>query len=135
MAEVVHGRGYVYCIQYHIVWCVKYRHKILVDDIDIEFKKIIIELCESMNIKVVKIETDYDHIHILVECSPQHYIPTIMKTLKGVSARYMFKKFPKIKSKLLGGHMWNPTYFVATVSENTEEQIKQYIRNQKVNGK
>ncbi len=135
MAEVVHGRGYVYCIQYHIVWCVKYRNKILVDDIDIEFKKIIIELCESMNIKVVEIETDYDHIHILVECSPQHYIPTIMKTLKGVSARYMFKKFPKIKSKLWGGHMWNPSYFVATVSENTEEQIKQYIRNQKVNSK
>uniref|UniRef100_UPI000834CDCD IS200/IS605 family transposase n=1 Tax=Oceanivirga salmonicida TaxID=1769291 RepID=UPI000834CDCD len=99
MAEVVHGRGYVYCIQYHIVWCVKYRHKILVDDIDIEFKKIIIELCESMNIKVVEIETNYDHIHILVECSPQHYIPTIIKTLKGVSARYMFKKFPKIKNK------------------------------------
>uniref|UniRef100_UPI0012E3BE02 IS200/IS605 family transposase n=1 Tax=Oceanivirga salmonicida TaxID=1769291 RepID=UPI0012E3BE02 len=77
----------------------------------------------------------YDHIHILVECSPQHYIPTIIKTLKGVSARYMFKKFPKIKNKLCGGHMWNPTYFVATVFENTEEQIKQYIRNQKVNGK
>lgn len=122
---------FVKCIQYHIVWCVKYRHRILVDEIEIEFKKIIIELCESMNIKIVEMETDFDHIHILIECTPQHYIPTIMKTLKGVSARYMFKKFPKIKRNLWGGHLWNPSYFVATVSENTEEQIKQYIKDQK----
>ena len=54
-----------------------------------------------------------------------------MKALKGVSARLLFKEFPQLKEKLGGGNLWNPSYFVATVSEHTEAQIKQYIQNQK----
>lgn len=69
---------------------------------------------------------------MLISCSPQHYIPNIVKALKGVSARLLFKEYPELKSKLWGGHLWNPSYFVATVSENTEEQIKDYIRSQKM---
>ena len=75
--------------------------------------------------------TDLDHIHILIECSPQHFIPNILKIFKGISARKLFLKHPEIKNKLWNGHLWNPSYFVATVSENTEEQIKRYIQTQK----
>jgi putative transposase len=56
----------------------------------------------------------------------------MMKALKGVSARLLFKEFPILKKKLWGGHLWNPSYFVATVSEHTESQIREYIQNQKV---
>ena len=60
------------------------------------------------------------------------YIPNMMKAMKGVSARLLMKEFgSSLKKKLLGGHLWNPSYFVATVSENTEEQIRNYIQNQK----
>jgi putative transposase len=55
----------------------------------------------------------------------------MIKALKGVSARLLLKEFPELKEKLWGGHLWNPSYFIATVSENTEEQIKQYILSQK----
>lgn len=58
-------------------------------------------------------------------------MPDILKALKGVSARLLLKEFPILKTKLWGRHLWNPSYFVATVSENTESQIKEYIRNQK----
>ena len=59
-------------------------------------------------------------IHLLVNCSPQHYIPDMIKALKGVSARLLMKEFgEELKRKLWGGHLWNPSYFVATVSENT----------------
>lgn len=52
--------------------------------------------------------------------------------MKGVSARLLMKEFgDALRSKLWGGHLWNPSYFVATVSENTEEQIIEYIRSQK----
>jgi putative transposase len=64
---------------------------------------------------------------LLIDCSPQHAIPTIIKALKDVSARLLFKDFPQIKNTLWGGHLWNPSYFVAIVSENPEEQISQYI--------
>jgi len=80
---------------------------------------------------IIEMESDKDHIHLLIECRPQHYIPNMVKAFKGVSARLLFKKLPELKNKLWGGHLWNPSYFVATVSENTEDQIRRYIQHQK----
>lgn len=132
MAEVKHGRGYVYSIQYHIVWCVKYRHKVLLGDIGIRLKEILNQIATDNGFTISEMESDYDHVHLLIDCNPQHSIPNIIKALKGVSARLLFKEFPQLKKKLWGGNLWNPSYFVATVSEHTEAQIRQYIQNQKV---
>jgi putative transposase len=132
MSEIKRGRGYVYAIQYHIVWCVKYRHKILVEEIDARLKEILVQIASDNNFTISEIESDSDHIHLLVDCTPQHSIPSMIKALKGVSARLLFKEFPKIKKKLWGGNLWNPSYFVATVSEHTEAQIRSYIQSQKV---
>ena len=131
MSKVTYGRGYVYSIKYHIVWCTKYRHKVLVNEIDDKLKEIIERIANDNNFTIEEMETDLDHIHLLISCSPQHYIPNLIKALKGVSARLLFKEFPELKNKLWGGHLWNPSYFVATVSENTEEQIREYIKSQK----
>lgn len=130
--EVTHGRGYVYSIQYHIVWCVKYRHKIITEQIENRLIEIINKIADDNGFQILEYNTDKDHIHLLVNCSPQHYIPDMIKALKGVSARLLIKEFgEELKRKLCGGHLWNPSYFVATVSENTEEQIRKYIQNQK----
>lgn len=131
MSQVYNGRGYVYSIQYHIVWCVKYRHKILTMEIENTLKEMLYKIAEDNNFKIVLMNGDLDHIHLLIECNPQHYIPDIMKALKGVSARLLMKEYAELKRKLWGGHLWNPSYFVATVSENTEEQIRNYINSQK----
>ena len=130
--EVAHGRGYVYSIQYHIVWCVKYRHKIITEQIENRLIEILSKIADDNGFQILEYNTDKDHIHLLVNCSPQHYIQDMIKALKGVSARLLMKEFgEELKRKLCGGHLWNPSYFVATVSENTEEQIRKYIQNQK----
>ena len=130
--EVTHGRGYVYSIQYHIVWCVKYRHKVLNGQVETRQIEILKQIANDNGFQILEINTDKDHIHLLVNCSPQHYIPNMMKAMKGVSARLLMKEFgSSLKKKLWGEHLWNPSYFVATVSENTEEQIRNYIQNQK----
>ena len=130
--EVTHGRGYVYSIQYHIVWCVKYRHKIITEQIENRLIEILSKIADDNGFQILECNIDKDHIHLLVNCSPQHYIPDMIKALKGVSARLLMKEFgEELKRKLWGGHLWNPSYFVATVSENTEEQIREYIKNQK----
>ena len=130
MAEIRYGRGYVYSIQYHIVWCVKYRRRVLLGEVEKDLKKSMIEIAGNYGVTIVEMETDQDHIHLLAECTPQHYIPDLLKTLKGVSARRLFQLHPEIKQKLWGGHLWNPSYFVATVSEHTETQIRSYIQSQ-----
>lgn len=129
-AEVRLGRGHVYSIQYHILWYVKYCHKVLTCDIHVRLKEILHQIATDNGFTISEIETNYDHIHLLIDCTPQHSILNLIKALKGVSARLLFKEFPRLKEQLWGGHLWNSSYFVATVSENTEQQIRQYIRNQ-----
>lgn len=130
--EVTHGRGYVYSIQYHIVWCVKYRHKVLIPKIEKRLLEILNMVAECEDFQILEVNTDKDHIHLLINCSPQHYIPDIVQKLKGTSSRILMKEFGEmLKRKLWGSHLWNPSYFVATVSENTEDQIRKYIKNQK----
>lgn len=130
--KVTYGRGYVYSLQYHIVWCVKYRRKVITPTIEESLLSIIRKIADDNNFEILEANTDKDHIHLLINCSPQHYIPNIMKALKGVSARLLMKKHETfLKQQLWGGHLWNPSYFVATVSENTEEQIMKYIQQQK----
>lgn len=129
--SLTYGRGYVYKIQYHIVWCVKYRRKIIKNDIELFLKQEIISIASEMGITITTMECMPDYIHLLLDCSPQDYIPTIIKILKGNSARHLFMRFPKLKEQLYDEHLWNPSYFVATVSENIESQIKEYISNQK----
>ena len=83
------------------------------------------------DVKIIELETDGDHVHVLMECKPQHRLTNIVKAFKGVSARLLFRDYPELKKVLYGGNLWNPSYFVSTVSENSEEQIKKYIQEQK----
>lgn len=132
MSKLHYGRGYVYSLQYHLVWCVKYRQEVLKDHIDTDLKSLLQQIADDNDFTIVEMESDVDHIHLLIECKPQHYIPNIVKALKGVSARLLFKAHPELKDRLYKGHLWNPSYFISTVSDRSERQIKEYIQNQKV---
>lgn len=130
--KITYGRGYVYSLQYHVVWCVKYRRKIITTAVENSLLTIINKIAKDNNFEIIEANTDKDHVHLLINCSPQHYIPNIIKALKGVSARLLMKEYGvTLKQQLYGGHLWNPSYFIATVSENTEEQIREYIQHQK----
>ena len=131
--QVTYGRGYAYSIEYHIVWCVKYRRKIINECIEQSLIHILNNIADDNGFQILEENTDQDHVHLLVSCSPQHYIPNIIKALKGVSARLLMKEYgDNLRNQLWGGHLWNPSYFIATVSENTESQIREYIQKQKV---
>jgi len=132
VAEVKTGRGYVYMIEYHLVWCTKYRRKVLTGTVETDCYRILQKVALEYGFEISELNGEADHIHLLVACSPQHNIPDMVKVLKGICARKLFLLHPEIKSMLWGGHLWNPSYFVATVSENTEEQIRTYIQSQKV---
>ena len=71
-----------------------------------------------------------DHIHMLVDCSPQFVIPDMIKILKGNTARWLFMEYPELKKQLWGGHLWNPSYCIVTVSDRSIEQVRHYIETQ-----
>ena len=131
VSDVHHGRGYIYSLRYHVVWCVKYRHRVLTPQIASNLKEILFKIAKDNSFDILEFNTEEDHVHLLIDCSPQHYIPDIMKAMKGVSARLLMKNHgDALKKKLWGGHLWNPSYFIATVSENTETQVRAYIQSQ-----
>ena len=135
MTNITYGRGNVYSIRYHVVWCVKYRYKIITPIIENRLKELLINIAFDNTFKIIEFNSNLDHVHLLIDCTPQNYIPDMMKAMKGVSARLLMKEFgDELRKRLWGGHLWNPSYFIATVSENTEEQIRQYIQSQKRRG-
>lgn len=129
--DVTHGRGYVYSLQYHIVWVTKYRKPVFIGKIESDVKKYLNEMLQSLSMDVIAMEVMPDHIHLLVNCKPQLRLSDAIKILKGNIARWLFLSHPEIKEQLWGGHLWNPSYFVATVSNRSLEQVAGYINSQK----
>ncbi len=72
-----------------------------------------------------------DHVHILVDCKPQFYPSDMIKIIKGNTARWLFQYYPKLKDSLWGGHLWNPSYCIVTVSDRSLAKVEEYIRSQK----
>lgn len=126
-----YGRGYVYSLQYHLVWCTKYRKKVLTDGLDTECREMLQKLAEEYRFQILAMEVMPDHIHLLVDCKPQFFISDMIKIMKGNLARQMFLVHPELKQKLWGGHLWNPSYCAVTVSDRSREQVLAYMEGQK----
>ena len=118
-------------LQYHLVWCTKYRKKVLKDGIDTECKEMLYDLAEEYKFQILAMEVMPDHIHLLVDCRPQFYISDMIKIMKGNIARQIFLAHPELKKELWGGHLWNPSYCAVTVSDRSREQVCSYIEGQK----
>ena len=119
----------VYSCKYHVVWCPKYRRKVLVGNIEVRLKELIKEICVELQCELIELEIMPDHVHLLVEVDPQFGIHTLIKNLKGKTSRILRKEFHVLTTKL--PTLWTNSYFVSTVGGAPMEIIKQYIENQK----
>ena len=129
--EIKKGRCCVYGIEYHITWCTKYRHKVLIPKIEKRLHELLNNFASMNDFEIISMNGEEDHVHLLISATPTTVIPNIIKGMKGITAKTLIKEFPEIKEKLYGGHLWSPSYFICTVSDNTEENIKKYIESQK----
>ncbi len=118
----------VYSCKYHVVWCPKYRRKVLVDGIDERLKAIIRSVVAERDAAVIEMEVMPDHVHLLVEVDPQFGIHRLVRLLKGRSSRLLRQEFPRLRSRL--PTLWTNSYFLATVGGAPLAVIKQYIENQ-----
>ena len=116
---------------YHLVWCVKYRRTVLTRQIGDRVKEIVKQIAVEQSVVIDAIETDTDHVHILLQLKPTHNIPKLVQFFKGRSARFIFLEFPEIKNRLWGGHLWSPSYFITTAGGAPLETLKNYVENQR----
>ena len=119
----------VYSCKYHVVWCPKYRRKVLVDGVDSRFKFLVQEICAERNVNLIEVEVMPDHVHLLIEVDPQFGIHKAVKLIKGTTSRVLRQEFPWLKSRIPS--LWTNSYFVSTVGEAPLSTIKKYIEEQK----
>lgn len=115
--------------KYHVVWCPKYRRKVLIGGIEERLNQIITQVCEEHQAEIISLEIMPDHVHVLIECDPQFGIHRLVRLLKGRSSRGLRQEFPVLVRKL--PTLWTNAYFVSTVGSASLTVIKQSIENQK----
>lgn len=129
--NLIHSRTSVYNINYHMVWSVKYRRKIITPEIETEIKQWSKEIGDEKGFTIHLIEAgNQDHIHCFISAPPKISISYIAKMLKGILGRKMFYHFPEIKEQLHNGELWNHSYYVETIGSVSEENIRRYIEKQ-----
>lgn len=128
------ARTCVYNVNYHIVWTVKYRHKILTGEIEQYLKEELLNIAKEKDFIIHAMECNEDHIHLFVSAHPKIAPSYIVKMCKGISGRKLFIKFPEISKKLWKNTLWNSSFYIETIGSINEENIKKYIENQKKKG-
>lgn len=94
------GGHSMHALAYHIVWCVKYRRSILTVELGDRVKEIVTQIAIEQACEIISIETDVDHVHVLVRVKPTHQLSRLVQLFKGRSARMMFQEFPYIENRL-----------------------------------
>lgn len=122
-------RNVYYSCKYHVVWCPKYRRKVLVEAVASRLEQIICEVCSEHEAEVLSLDIQPDHVHLLVECDPQFGIHRLVRLIKGRSSRRLRQEFPPLTTRM--PTLWTNSYFVSTVGGAPLSVIKQYIENQK----
>ncbi|WP_436406355.1 IS200/IS605 family transposase [Brevibacillus brevis] len=127
--SVESNHNVVFDCKYHVVFCPKYRKKVLIEPVEIRLKELFLEKAVELRVEVVEMEIMPDHVHLLIKCDPQFGIHRVVKHLKGYTSRVLRMEFRHLKSRLPS--LWTNSYFVATVGTVQLDVIKNYIESQK----
>ena len=133
MTELIRSSHKVFKIKYHIVFCIKYRKDLFLEDKYVETVK---QICKDIEDRFyIKFETtgfDEDHVHFLIESLTTNYSPAkIFQFVKSITAIELFKRHTEIKEQLYGGEFWSNGGYVGTVGEGINgDIIRSYIKGQ-----
>ena len=119
----------VFKCTYHVVWCPKYRRKVLGGANKQRLKEIVAQVCDERDADLIELEVMPDHVHLSVDVNPQYGIHRLIKQIKGRSSRLLREEFPELKRQLPS--LWTNSYFVTTTGGASINVVKKYIEEQK----
>jgi putative transposase len=136
VSDHIHKQHNKNLILYHVVCPVRYRRKVITDAVEQTLKNTCLEMQERYEMKFVEIGVEDDHAHFLIQSVPVLSPTQIVRTMKSITAKEIFKLHPEVKKFLWGGSFWTSGYYVNTVGQYANEHvIRQYIKNQGKNEK
>ena len=134
MSDFIRKEHNVSLLLYHIVCPAKYRRAVFTPLVDEKLKEICEDIALRYEIEFIEIGTDKDHVHFLVQSVPKYSPKKIVQTIKGITAREIFRQLPEVKRQLWGGEFWSDGYFIASVGQQeSEETVRKYVQEQGCN--
>ena len=124
-----HGNHTISQIQAHIVWVTKYRYKVLKGNIQTRCRELIIQICDSEDIRILKGVVSKDHIHMHIEYPPSKSLSDIVKKLKGRTSRKLQMEFKELSKQYWGKHFWAIGYGVWSTGNITEDTVDEYLEH------
>ena len=121
----------VHSLQVHLAWITKYRYHVLQGDVQLRCRDIIRQVCNSLDIQILKGVVSKDHIHLHLSYPPVLSISDIVKRLKGRSSRMLLQEFPELKRRYWGNHFWGIGYGSWSTGNITEELLSSYLDHHK----
>ena len=113
----------------HLVWVTKYRYPVLKGDIQQRCRELIIQICDSEDIRITSGVVSKDHVHMLIEYPPRISISDLVKRLKGRTSRMLQREYPALKKRYWGKHFWAIGYGAWSVGDITDEIVKAYLEH------
>lgn len=123
------GNKLVYSCQYHVIFCPKYRRRVLSSKIQDRLKDIFMNISKESNFEILEQEILEDHVHLLISCNPKDGIYKIVSKLKGTSSNILRSEFKELSTRL--PCLWSGSKFISSVGEVSLEVVKRYIEDQK----
>ena len=116
---------------YHIVCPAKYRRAVLTEEVDQVLRDVCLEISDRYEMVFVEIGSDRDHVHFLIQSVPTYSVTKIVRAIKSITAKEIFRRVPSVKKQLWGGEFWSDGYYVNTVGRHgSEEEIRRYVERQ-----
>lgn len=131
MSEYIHKSHNVSVLLYHFVCPAKYRRIVFSINVEESLKEICLEISKRYDIVFIEIGADQDHVHFLIQSVPMESPTKIIRTVKSITAKEIFKRHPEVKQKLWGGEFWSKGFYVNTVGKHGDENtIQNYVKSQ-----
>lgn len=129
MERYAKNAGAIFSLKVHLVWCPKYRRKVLVNGVDERLKTLLLEKSKERGFVIHAMEVMPDHVHLFLEHDPTYGVAEIVNRLKGYTSRILRSEFPWLRSRI--PTLWSRSYFAGSVGSVTATAVQKYIEDQK----
>ena len=130
MVEYRTGSSTKHRLLFHLVWCPKYRRRVLLGDVARRLNELFTQACEMNDWELHELNIQKDHVHMLLQINPRESVAKVVQILKGGSSYAIRREYPELEEFLWGESFWGDGYFVESVGAKNEKVIRAYIKNQ-----
>ena len=123
------GPHSVYQLQVHLVFCTKYRYRVLRGEVQVRCRDLIRQVCDALDVRIIKGVISSDHVHLHLSYPPKHSVSEIVRRIKGRSARKLLQEYPTLKKRYRGGHFWGIGYGAWSTGEITDAIVNEYLEH------